>query len=162
MDRCHYWVVDSVVDSVGNRGNHWSSVVDCMGNHGSCMMDCVGNHGSSVMDRVGNSVRNSMGNSMDSVMDWGHYWSCVVDRVRDNRVGHRVDGVGMRDGSRDGVVRDGLDGVVGGVVGIYGVGWVEEVTLGDRFGQEGVEEGVGVESVERGSLGTVDLNSWLG
>ena len=36
-----------------------------------------------------------------------------------------------------------------------------EVTLGDRFGQEGVEEGISVESVERRSLGTVDLNSWL-
>jgi len=138
MDRCHYGVVNCVVGSVGNRGNHWSSVVDCVGN------------------RMRYNMRNSMGNSMDSVVDWGHYWSCVVDSVRDNRVGHGVDGVGMRDGSRDGVVRGGVDSVVGGVVGIYRVSGVEEVTLGDRFGQEGVEQGVSVESVERGSLGTVD------
>ena len=71
--------------------------------------------------------------------------------------------VGVVAVGRGGVaVGGGVDGVVDGVVGIYGVGRVEEVTLGDRFGQEGVEEGVSVESVERGSLGTVDLNSWLG
>merc|ERR1739848_47105 len=108
MDRCHYGVVNSVVDSVGNRGNHWGSVVDSVG------------------DRMRYNMGNSMGNSMDSVVNWGHYWSCVMDSVRDNRVGHGVDGVGMRDGSRDGVVRGGVDSVVGGVVGIYRVSSVEE------------------------------------
>merc|ERR1719384_1821593 len=63
----------------------------------------------------------------------------------------RVGGVRMRDGSRDGMVRSVMDSVVS-----HGVGWVDCVTLRDRFGQEGVEEGVSVESVERGSLSTVD------
>ena len=156
------------MQAVGNHGVGRSyGVVNCVGNRSDNWSD----NRSSMVDSVRDSVVQGS-HSMGSMVDWGHYGSCVVNSMGDSMgnsmgdsmgdsmssmVGHGVDGVmGMRDGGRDGMVRDGVDSVVRHWVG--GVDWV---TLGDRLGQEGVEEGVSVESVERGSLSTVDLNSWL-
>merc|ERR550532_3341447 len=76
--------------------------------------------------------------------------SSVVERSHSmsDRVGSSM---GMRDGCRDRMVRSGVDSVVS-----HWVGGVDGVTGGDGFGKEGVQQRVGVQSVERGSFSTVD------
>ena len=120
-----------------HRGGMDSMVNSMVGNHRSCMDSMVG-HGV-------NCVRYGMGDWSNSMM------SSVVERSHSmsDRVGSSM---GMRDGCRDRMVRSGVDSVVS-----HWVGGVDGVTGGDGFGKEGVQQRVGVQSVERGSFSTVDL-----
>ena len=115
-------------------------VGDYRGGMNSMMRDYRGGMNTMVNTMVGN--KRSCMDSMVSHGMWsqGNSWAQVAGVVR------------MRNRSRDWMVRSRVGSMVS-----HGVS--HRVTHGDRFGEERVQEGVSVESIERGSFSTVDLNS---
>ena len=115
----------------------------------------MGDHGGG-MNRM---VRDYRGGMNCMVRDYSGGMNIMVSHGMWSQCNSVVSSVvRMRDRSRDWMVRSRVDSMVSHWVNSMVIHWV---TRGDRFGEEGVQEGVGVESIERGSFSTVDLHSGL-
>ena len=127
------------------RGGMNTMVREDRGGMNTMVRDHRGGMNSMVNTMVGN--QRSCMNSMVSHGMWSQGNSWMGDRSM-------ADVVRMRDRSRD--------WMVGSMVGSVVSHWVSHwVTSWDRLGKEGVQKGVSIEGIERGSFSTVDLHSWL-
>jgi len=121
-----------------------------MGDHGGGMNRMVRDYrgGMNCM------VRDYRGGMNCMMRDYRGGMNCMVSHGMWSQGNSVVSGVvRMRDRSRDWMVRSRVDSMVSHWVNSMVIHWV---TRGDRFGEEGVQEGVSVESIERGSFSTVD------